>query len=645
MNRSFPGVWLALAVWSFASCALERDAEVDSADLDAEVEAVDVEAFETGDAPSDTGDDAPNETGDAPNETGDDVPVETMDAENADEVLAPWEPPSDPFDWPLVEIDLDLDALDRALLESNPQAGVMATVVWADQPPVEARVFLSGEVGFEGKPGLTVRFGREESALLHGTDGLRLDPMSDDPSQMRGRLVHLLARHFGVVVPRATHAVVTAGDLALGLYTVIEPTTSPGFIARATGASEPTMGSVFASQDRVDLWPWQVVDYLRLSGIEEDRAGLESLAEAMEVFRLARLGGEPIPLREALGERVALGPFADAMAFQVALGHWGGYARSTVSFGLHVAPAAASAEGDGLAGVARITFLPVGLDLSLADGDSPNPWVGGGKLLGQCRQDPECRAIYGAALARYATPQIARELVTMSSQVRLIIGGAVEADTRRGSPVDEVRAAQDRLLWTLEQQPGWIAANLACTDPAAADADGDGFSVCVDDCDDDRDDVFPGAPEQCNLRDDDCNGVLDDDPACPDCMEVPSPREGLAWMVCHAPRSWAEAATRCEELGGVLASIASEAEHTAFLRATLGLQWTSWWLGLSDQRVEGTFEWADGEPLAFTRWGSGEPNDSGGREDCAQLVPWNGLWNDLDCGRRLPFVCQRPDRQ
>jgi len=115
-------------------------------------------------------------------------------------------------------------------------------------------------------------------------------------------------------------------------------------------------------------------------------------------------------------------------------------------------------------------------------------------------------------------------------------------------------------------------------------------------------------------------------------------------MVCHAPRTWVEAAARCEELGGVFASIASEDEYAAFLRATRGLQWTSWWLGLSDSRVEGVFEWVDGEPLVFTRWSGGEPNDSGGREDCAQMMPWNGLWNDLDCTRRLPFVCQRPDR-
>lgn len=625
-----------------ASCAAERGDELDAPELgvdtDAEVEeveAVDATPFDAVETDiSEVWDDAPTET---------EAEVEDVEVEE----LAPWQPPTDPFEWPLIELHLDLDALDRALLESNPQAGVEAFVVIADQPPIAARVTLSGDGGFEGKPALSVRFGTDQSEVHHGTDALRLDPMTDDPSQMRGRLMHLLARRFGVAVPRATHAVVAIGELELGLYTVIEPPTSPAFLERATQTPQTngtTTGSVFASQGPVDLWPWQVVDYLRISGTEDDRVGLVGLAEAMEVFRLARLRGEPIPLADALGERVVLGSFVDVMAFEVALGHWGGYARRAASFALHVAPTPELVGDDEGDRVARVTFLPVGLDLSLADRDPPNPWVGGGKLLGQCRDDPACRAAYGAALARYATPEVARELVTLASQVRLIIGGAVEADSRRGSSLDEVRAAQDRLLWTLEQQPGWIAANLACTDPDDVDADGDGFSLCTNDCDDDRDDVFPGAPEQCNLRDDDCDGVLDDDPACPDCIEAASPRDGVEWLVCYAPRTWNEAAARCVELGGVLASIGSEAEHTAYLRAALGLQWTSWWLGLSDQRVEGIFEWADGEPLAYSRWGSGEPNDSGGREDCAHLVPWNGLWNDLDCGRRLPFVCQRPDR-
>ena len=43
------------------------------------------------------------------------------------------------------------------------------------------------------------------------------------------------------------------------------------------------------------------------------------------------------------------------------------------------------------------------------------------------------------------------------------------------------------------------------------DADGDGAILEVD-CDDDDASVHPGAPELCNLRDDDCDGLIDEDP-------------------------------------------------------------------------------------------------------------------------------------
>ncbi|MCB9685724.1 MAG: hypothetical protein H6735_11850 [Alphaproteobacteria bacterium] len=49
-------------------------------------------------------------------------------------------------------------------------------------------------------------------------------------------------------------------------------------------------------------------------------------------------------------------------------------------------------------------------------------------------------------------------------------------------------------------------------DPAAhADNDNDGFTV-VQDCGDDHASAHPGAPERCNLVDDDCDGVVDNDP-------------------------------------------------------------------------------------------------------------------------------------
>jgi hypothetical protein len=51
-----------------------------------------------------------------------------------------------------------------------------------------------------------------------------------------------------------------------------------------------------------------------------------------------------------------------------------------------------------------------------------------------------------------------------------------------------------------------------CSD---VDSDNDSFSECTGDCADDNPDFFPGAPETCNDRDNDCNGFVDDGIVCP----------------------------------------------------------------------------------------------------------------------------------
>ena len=63
------------------------------------------------------------------------------------------------------------------------------------------------------------------------------------------------------------------------------------------------------------------------------------------------------------------------------------------------------------------------------------------------------------------------------------------------------------------------------------------------------------------------------------------------------------------------------------------------WIGFSDINSEGTFTWADGSGVTYTRWNSGEPNNSGGNEDCAELYS-HSYWNDAPCTNGIPcYFC------
>jgi hypothetical protein len=54
------------------------------------------------------------------------------------------------------------------------------------------------------------------------------------------------------------------------------------------------------------------------------------------------------------------------------------------------------------------------------------------------------------------------------------------------------------------------------------------------------------------------------------------------------------------------------------------------WIGFSDETAEGVFVWDSGEPVTYTCWMAGEPNNLLGEEDAGALN-WNaaGEWVDL----------------
>lgn len=90
-----------------------------------------------------------------------------------------------------------------------------------------------------------------------------------------------------------------------------------------------------------------------------------------------------------------------------------------------------------------------------------------------------------------------------------------------------------------------------------------------------------------------------------------------------------------QNLGANLVSIQSQDENDCIVSSlvNLGLNTAAdvIWIGYNDETTEGTFAWYDQSPITYTNWASGEPNNSGGDEDCVQIYP-NGGWNDLPCG-------------
>ena len=149
----------------------------------------------------------------------------------------------------------------------------------------------------------------------------------------------------------------------------------------------------------------------------------------------------------------------------------------------------------------------------------------------------------------------------------------------------------------------------------------------------------PTGAERCDGVDNDCNGLIDEGGVCPCPVQNFG---GRSYLFCDFVRSYRDADTFCLANGYRLTSIHDPVQN-AWLESTVASYAnTRWWIGLDDLRIKLVFQWIDDTPVDYLHWAVGEPNDSGGVEDCGQLNrfgPGNG-WNDEPCDQALPFVCQ-----
>ncbi|XP_042308235.1 macrophage mannose receptor 1-like [Sceloporus undulatus] len=105
----------------------------------------------------------------------------------------------------------------------------------------------------------------------------------------------------------------------------------------------------------------------------------------------------------------------------------------------------------------------------------------------------------------------------------------------------------------------------------------------------------------------------------------------------HSPGSWDVANQSCISMGSHLVTISSaeEKDYVATIMKT-----TSYWIGLTDLELEGTWKWVDGTNVGPENryWHSTEPN-GGKNENCAMVS--HGMWYDYPCKERHYWVCER----
>jgi len=88
--------------------------------------------------------------------------------------------------------------------------------------------------------------------------------------------------------------------------------------------------------------------------------------------------------------------------------------------------------------------------------------------------------------------------------------------------------------------------------------------------------------------------------------------------------NWSQAETRAGIWGGHLVTI-NDREEELWLRNQFGAN-EYFWIGFNDINTEGHWEWVSGEPVTYTNWWQGEPNNESaeGEPEDAAIMNWGG---------------------
>jgi len=131
--------------------------------------------------------------------------------------------------------------------------------------------------------------------------------------------------------------------------------------------------------------------------------------------------------------------------------------------------------------------------------------------------------------------------------------------------------------------------------------------------------------------------------------QVSDPADETCYVLFNTIRTWQAAQADCLAIGATLVIVDSDAEQAIVggLSANVPVGTPDIWLGATDELVENSFVWVDGQPMVFQKWRAGEPNNNGPGDDpenCAVIEGDTALheWDDRSCVVAAPYICERP---
>ena len=101
---------------------------------------------------------------------------------------------------------------------------------------------------------------------------------------------------------------------------------------------------------------------------------------------------------------------------------------------------------------------------------------------------------------------------------------------------------------------------------------------------------------------------------------------GHCYSFTASPSDWLTAEATANTFGAHLASVLDQTEASFLYNNFQDPSHPSFFIGLTDATTEGTYAWTTGEPVNYTKWWFGQP-DNAGNQDYSEFT--GGYWYDI----------------
>jgi hypothetical protein len=523
-------------------------------------------------------------------------------------------------------IDLYIDPADVQRLISDPRSTVTADFDFRlDEfsDPIESMqvgLHLKGRIGsfrpITGKSGFKIDINEfAPNQRFFGLKELTLNNMVQDRSSMSQFAAYEIFRALGVCAPRVGYVWVRVNDEAYGLYANME-----NYDDLLFGRCFPGTSHVYEGRYGEDLRQ-DLVERLDVKeGNPLMRDDMHAIVDALDTPPDGDIYGSEAAQMLFDWDRIIT-----TMAVEQYIGHWDGYAPTRNNWVMHVDD------------IGRLSLQPWGTDQCF--GRNNDIYSGQGRLFQTCLANVACRNAYEGKFGQIMQTLDGLDLETRIRDTYAVIRPFVEIDPRSPYRVAGVDNSVNDVVNFLARRRMDLGTQFECILGANADPDGDGFR-CETDCAPDDPTINPAAEDVCRDGiDQDCNGVADDDPGCPDCETIE--RNGHRYLACLTPRSWQDAQAHCAFFGSSLAAPDHVLEAAWLYEQAHPISNQDFWIGLNDRDFEGTFSFLGGGGSGdgpFT-WVDESP-DAAGEEDCVYMTAATGAFDDLNCLRQKAVLCE-----